>query len=131
MYSFLTVTPPKSLFLFFCKCAKNAQGHKKLKYENSTIKRVLKICQTCPENYFMKLIFPKICTFYVSNGQKTTLTEPKEFFIYIMLFDSCLIMKNWNPQKRQTLLHVHMQHRKFMNTIMLTMFQPGGHQSIQ
>ena len=47
-----------------------------------------------------------------------------------MLFDSCLIMKNWNPQKRLTLLHVHMQHRKCMNTIMLTMFQPGGHQSI-
>ena len=35
----------------------------KVRYENSTINLVLKSCQTFAENYFMKLIFPKICTF--------------------------------------------------------------------
>ena len=46
-----------------------------------------------------KLIFPKFAFFDVSAGQNTTLSYPKELFSYSNLFDSCLIMKNWNPRK--------------------------------
>ena len=55
---------------------------KKARYEISTIKLVLKRCKTFTENYFKKLISPKIGPFYVFAGQNTILTEPREQFCY-------------------------------------------------
>ena len=54
----------------------------KAMYENRTIKLVLKRCQT----FFMFL-------------QVKTQQNRTERFRYRIPFDSCLIMKNWIPQK--------------------------------
>ena len=43
--------------------------------------------------------------FYVSAGQNTILTWPKDVFSYRNPFDSCLVMTNWNPRKWPTLLY--------------------------
>ena len=48
----------------------------------------------------MKLIFPKTGTLYVSAGQNTILTWPKEHFNYRNPFDSDLIMINLNSRKQ-------------------------------
>ena len=58
---------------------------------------VFKSCQNFVKNDFMNFLFPKMCPFYVTPGQNTILTEPKELFSYINPFDSCLIMKMTHP----------------------------------
>ena len=53
------------------------------RYEISNIKLVLKSYKNLAVNYFIKIIFPKFDTFlYVSAGQNTILTKPKEQVSY-------------------------------------------------
>ena len=60
------------IFYFFCTCAKNGQSHKKCsskaRYEISTIKLVLKSCQTLAKKLLHNLHF---CTFFVFPQVKT------------------------------------------------------------
>ena len=58
---------------------------------------VFQSCQNFVKNDFMNFIFPKMFPFYVTPGQNTILTQPKELFSYINPFDSCLIMKMTQP----------------------------------
>ena len=108
------ITPPKSVVLLLlhkCICAKNVQRHKKLKKEGQIWKQNYQVSlermSTFGRKLLQKLIFPKFAFFDVSAGQNTTLSYPKELFSYSNLFDSCLIMKNWNPRKWLTLSKVY------------------------
>ena len=67
-------------------------------------KLVLIKCQTFAENYFIKLLFPKIGTFLCFRRSKHNLAN-KKLSSNRIPFDSCLIMKNWYPQKWLALLY--------------------------
>ena len=78
---FWTITPPSSLFLLFCKCAKYAQRHTKNVKQRSDIKKSCKSCQTFAENYFMNLIFPKIGTIVFPQVKTQFLLRQKNFLV--------------------------------------------------
>ena len=69
-------------------------------------KLVLIKCQTFAENYFMKLLFPKFGTFLCFRRSKHNYhLANKKLSSNRIPFDSCLIMKNWYPQKWLALLY--------------------------
>ena len=72
----------------------------------------------------MKLIFPKTGTFYVSAGQNTILTWPKEHFNYRNPFDSDLIMINLNSRKQSVQYMYTILYLLFI-TITITICLPG------
>ena len=62
MYCFYYYTSKIFIFYFLAmgqQCRRHKKIKNKVRYENSTIKLVLKSCQTFAKNYFMNLIFPK------------------------------------------------------------------------
>ena len=75
MYCFYYYTSKIFIFYFLAmgqQCRRHKKIKNKVRYENSTIKLVLKSCQTFAKNY--------LTLFYVSAGQNTNLTQPVELF---------------------------------------------------
>ena len=71
-------------------------------------KLVLIKCQTFAENYFIKLLFPKIGTFLCFRRSKHNLAN-KKLSSNRIPFDSCLIMKYLESPKmtRPTVQYIH------------------------
>ena len=68
----------------------------KTRHENSTIYQI-SFKKVQPLQKIIIKLFPKLEILYVSAGQRTTLTGPKELFCFRITFDRCQIRKNWNP----------------------------------
>ena len=72
--------------------------HKEIK--NSTIKLVLKSCQTFAENIFKTVFSPNLSLFYVSAGQNTFLTySSQQDFIVIKVHLTVTYLPKLESQK--------------------------------
>ena len=97
------------IFTFLLMCQKRIKKKKlepKARIENNTIPMLLKVVKPLQKIISTNSFFIKLALFYVSSGQNTILTWPKDVFSYRNLFDNCLIMKNWNLRKWLTLLYI-------------------------
>ena len=83
-----------------------AQRHRKYQIRKQHYTISYKSCESFAENYLMNLISPKIGTFLSFRRSKyNSHLAKRTSFSYINPFDSCLIMKKWNPRKWHTLIY--------------------------